>query len=185
MKNASATACQHSPIRAISPPARSASLMPNITARAPPGLFPLHPARKTAALISTAIRRRSTRSTPPDSKSIPNHKLVHSMDEVWAFIQQWEGKRDSLPYEIDGIVVKVDRTGLQDELGFTGKAPRWAIAYKYAARARHHEAGKHSLAGWPHRQTYAGRGIGAGSDRRHHRSQRHASQHGRDSNASA
>jgi DNA ligase (NAD+) len=65
----------------------------------------------------------------------PNHKLVHSMDEVWAFIQQWEAKRDSLPYEIDGIVVKVDRTGLQDELGFTGKAPRWAIAYKYAARA--------------------------------------------------
>src|SRR5262249_39462625 len=57
-------------------------------------------------------------------------KLVHSMDEVWSFIQQWEGKRDSLPYEIDGIVVKVDRTGLQDELGFTGKAPRWAIAYK-------------------------------------------------------
>src|SRR5579871_3756797 len=65
----------------------------------------------------------------------PNHKLVHSMEEVWAFIQQWEGKRDALPYEIDGIVVKVDRTGLQDELGFTGKAPRWAIAYKYAARA--------------------------------------------------
>ena len=64
----------------------------------------------------------------------PNRKLVHSMDQVWAFIQQWEEKRDSLPYEIDGIVVKVDRTGLQDELGFTGKAPRWAIAYKYTAR---------------------------------------------------
>jgi DNA ligase (NAD+) len=63
-----------------------------------------------------------------------NHKLVHSMAEVWAFIQQWEEKRESLPYEIDGIVVKVDRTALQDELGFTGKAPRWAIAYKYAAR---------------------------------------------------
>jgi DNA ligase (NAD+) len=65
----------------------------------------------------------------------PNRKLVHSMDEVWAFIRQWEEKRDSLPYEIDGIVVKVDRTAVQDELGFTGKAPRWAIAYKYAARA--------------------------------------------------
>jgi DNA ligase (NAD+) len=65
----------------------------------------------------------------------PNHKLVQSMDEVWAFIQLWEEKRDSLPYEIDGIVIKVDRTSLQDELGFTGKAPRWAIAYKYAARA--------------------------------------------------
>jgi len=64
-----------------------------------------------------------------------NRKLVSSMDEVWEFIQQWEAKRDSLPYEIDGIVIKVDRTSLQDELGFTGKAPRWAIAYKYAARA--------------------------------------------------
>ena len=65
----------------------------------------------------------------------PHHKLVHAMEEVWKFIQQWEEKRDSLPYEIDGIVVKVDRTALQGELGFTGKAPRWAIAYKYAARA--------------------------------------------------
>jgi DNA ligase (NAD+) len=63
-----------------------------------------------------------------------HRELVHSMPEVWNFIKQWEGKRDSLPYEIDGIVVKVDRTALQDELGFTGKAPRWAIAYKYAAR---------------------------------------------------
>jgi DNA ligase (NAD+) len=65
----------------------------------------------------------------------PNRKLVRSMDAVWEFIHEWEGKRDSLPYEIDGIVVKVDRIALQDELGFTGKAPRWAIAYKYAARA--------------------------------------------------
>jgi len=63
-----------------------------------------------------------------------NRKLVHNMEEVWKFIQQWEGKRESLPYEIDGIVVKVDRVGLQEELGYTGKAPRWAIAYKYAAR---------------------------------------------------
>ena len=65
----------------------------------------------------------------------PHRKLVHSMEEVSDFIQEWEGKRESLPYEIDGIVVKVDRVALQDELGFTGKAPRWAIAYKYAARA--------------------------------------------------
>src|SRR3954451_1051547 len=55
----------------------------------------------------------------------PNRKLVHSIDEVWAFIQQWDAKRDSLPYEINGIVTKVDRLALQDELGFTGKAPRW------------------------------------------------------------
>jgi DNA ligase (NAD+) len=64
-----------------------------------------------------------------------NRKLVHSMEQVWTFIEEWTGKRESLAYEIDGIVVKVDRTALQDELGFTGKAPRWAIAYKYAARA--------------------------------------------------
>jgi DNA ligase (NAD+) len=64
----------------------------------------------------------------------PNRKLAKSLEEVWKFIQSWEGKRESLPYEIDGIVIKVDRTAWQQELGFTGKAPRWAIAYKYAAR---------------------------------------------------
>jgi DNA ligase (NAD+) len=64
-----------------------------------------------------------------------SRKLATNMEQVWAFIQHWEERRESLPYEIDGIVVKVDRTGLQDELGYTGKAPRWAIAFKYAARA--------------------------------------------------
>jgi DNA ligase (NAD+) len=64
----------------------------------------------------------------------PHRKLAKNLDEVWKFIQSWDAKRESLPYEIDGIVIKVDRTGLQRELGFTGKAPRWAIAYKYAAR---------------------------------------------------
>src|SRR6202795_1910979 len=64
----------------------------------------------------------------------PNRKLAKNMEEVWKFIQSWGSKRESLPYEIDGIVIKVDRTAWQRELGFTGKAPRWAIAYKYAAR---------------------------------------------------
>ena len=64
----------------------------------------------------------------------PQRKLAKNLEEVWKFIEGWEGIRESLPYEIDGIVVKVDRTSLQRELGFTGKAPRWAIAYKYAAR---------------------------------------------------
>ncbi|MGA8874906.1 MAG: NAD-dependent DNA ligase LigA, partial [Candidatus Korobacteraceae bacterium] len=65
----------------------------------------------------------------------PNHRLVHSIDEVWTFIGEWEVERATLPYETDGIVVKVDRIALQQELGFTGKAPRWAIAFKYAAHS--------------------------------------------------
>jgi DNA ligase (NAD+) len=64
-----------------------------------------------------------------------SRKLAKDFDEVWKFIEQQEVRREKLPYEIDGIVVKVDRTSLQDELGYTGKAPRWAIAYKYAARS--------------------------------------------------
>jgi DNA ligase (NAD+) len=65
----------------------------------------------------------------------PSRKLAKNFDDVWAFIEEEETKREKLPYEIDGIVVKVDRTVLQDELGYTGKAPRWAIAYKYAGRS--------------------------------------------------
>jgi DNA ligase (NAD+) len=64
----------------------------------------------------------------------PRRALADNFDEVWKFIAQWEEKRESLPYEIDGVVIKVNSTPLQRELGFTGKAPRWAIAFKYAAR---------------------------------------------------
>jgi len=65
----------------------------------------------------------------------PRRALAKDFDEVWDFIGQWEEKRETLPYEIDGVVIKVNEVGLQRQLGFTGKAPRWAIAYKYAARA--------------------------------------------------
>jgi DNA ligase (NAD+) len=60
-------------------------------------------------------------------------KLCHSIEEAEKYINQWDSKREKLPYEIDGIVIKVDEISLQNELGFTAKAPRWAIAYKYPA----------------------------------------------------
>ena len=65
----------------------------------------------------------------------PNWKRCASIDEVLDYIRHWEERRESLPYEIDGVVIKVNRTAIQGELGFTGKAPRWAVAFKYAARA--------------------------------------------------
>ncbi|MDQ2937495.1 MAG: NAD-dependent DNA ligase LigA [Acidobacteriota bacterium] len=61
-------------------------------------------------------------------------KLCTSIDEVIEFAAKMEGQRDDLDYEIDGLVVKINSTALQDEFGTTNKAPRWAIAYKYAAR---------------------------------------------------
>jgi DNA ligase (NAD+) len=63
-----------------------------------------------------------------------HRKLCRGVDEVLAFCATWEARRDELPYEIDGVVVKVDSVEQQRALGYTAKAPRWAIAYKYPAR---------------------------------------------------
>jgi DNA ligase (NAD+) len=63
-----------------------------------------------------------------------HRKRCSTVDDVVAFCAEWEARRDSLPYEIDGVVVKVDSTAQQQQLGFRAKAPRWAIAFKYPAR---------------------------------------------------
>ena len=64
------------------------------------------------------------------------HILAHSMDEVWQFIGQIAQERDQLPYDIDGVVIKVNDLVMQEELGFTVKAPKWAIAYKFPAEEK-------------------------------------------------
>ncbi|MGA8144531.1 MAG: NAD-dependent DNA ligase LigA, partial [Candidatus Acidiferrales bacterium] len=66
-------------------------------------------------------------------KASDDWKLCHSLAELERYIAAWDSKREKLAYEIDGIVIKVDEISLQNELGFTSKAPRWAIAYKYPA----------------------------------------------------
>jgi DNA ligase (NAD+) len=67
-------------------------------------------------------------------KVSPDWRLCPSLEAVKKFIDSWEGRREKLPYEIDGIVIKVNEISQQQELGFTSKAPRWAVAYKYPAR---------------------------------------------------
>ena len=64
-----------------------------------------------------------------------NVKLCSSLQDVFNFIDHWGKKRDSLPYDIDGVVIKVNSFRQQEELGFTAKSPRWAISYKYQAES--------------------------------------------------
>ena len=61
-------------------------------------------------------------------------KQCRDVEELLLFIREWDAKREELPYEIDGVVAKIDSVQQQETLGWTAKAPRWAIAFKYAAR---------------------------------------------------
>jgi DNA ligase (NAD+) len=64
-----------------------------------------------------------------------HYRLCDSIENVFQFIETWRQKRDSLPFDIDGIVIKVNNFRQQEELGFTAKSPKWAIAYKYKAES--------------------------------------------------
>lgn len=65
----------------------------------------------------------------------PTYRKCDSVDDVLAYIAEWETKREELPLETDGVVIKVNNIAQQVELGFTAKSPRWAIAYKYKAQS--------------------------------------------------
>ena len=64
----------------------------------------------------------------------PHRRLCADVDELVAYCQEWEAKRDELPFEIDGVVAKIDLVEQQSRLGWTAKAPRWAIAFKFPPR---------------------------------------------------
>ena len=65
----------------------------------------------------------------------PHREAINDIDKVMAFVNRAEEKRADLGYEIDGVVIKIDSADVQRRLGYTGKAPRWAVAYKFTARA--------------------------------------------------
>jgi DNA ligase (NAD+) len=109
------------------------SLDPKVTATRGLDLFVYSIAHLEGATVRSqweALERLRDWGLKTNSES----RLCRGLDQVLAFCAEWRDKRDTLPYEIDGVVVKVNSFALQDELGFTSKFPRWAIAYKYPAR---------------------------------------------------
>ena len=98
--------------------------------------------------LATFIYQEASPSTRDSQEKVLNHLeqlgfvvnprrlLAHSMDEVWQFIQEVGQERDQLPYDIDGVVIKVNDLVGQEQLGFTVKAPKWAVAYKFPAEEK-------------------------------------------------
>lgn len=98
--------------------------------------------------LATFLYQEASPSTRDSQEKVLNHLeqlgfvvnqrrlLAHSMDEVWAFIQEIGQERDRLPYDIDGVVIKVNDLAGQEQLGFTVKAPKWAVAYKFPAEEK-------------------------------------------------
>jgi DNA ligase (NAD+) len=109
-------------------------LEPNITAQRRLDFYPyflLQDGRMACATQWEALESLSAAGF----KVNPHRAVAKTFAELWKFVNATEAARDGLPYEIDGVVVKVNSIALWQRLGFTGKAPRWAIAYKFAARA--------------------------------------------------
>jgi DNA ligase (NAD+) len=112
-------------------------LDPQITAKRRLDFYAYYLFAKPAASGGKPIKRHSQTLealTKLGFKVCAKWQICPTLDCVLKYCEAWDTKREKLPYEIDGIVIKVDEFAMQDELGFTAKAPRWAIAYKWPAR---------------------------------------------------
>jgi DNA ligase (NAD+) len=108
-------------------------------------------------------------------------KQCETVEDVISFLEDVESKREELPYEIDGVVIKVNRLAVQREAGARARSPRWAVAWKFAPQqAGEDTSARHRGAGRPHRRAHPGRAAGARDGGRRDRVQCHAPQPGRD-----
>lgn len=104
-----------------------------ITAKRPLDLF-CHGLGQAAGISFTSHWEFTETLKSWGFKPVPQRRICHSLEEIFAFFDDLEKQRDSLPYEIDGVVVKVNSFALQRQLGEISRSPRWAVAYKFPAR---------------------------------------------------
>ncbi len=109
------------------------ALDPSVTAARPLDYFVYFLLREGRAMLDSQWQTLETLHHS-GFKVNKYRKKCAGLEELLAFIREWEGKRETLPYEIDGVVAKIDSLAQQETLGWTAKAPRWAIAFKYPAR---------------------------------------------------